>query len=156
MNVAQAPDWIKDMKSKYELDKLASLRITKEGPDFWFQLFNELESTTRSLQSIGSGYSGRTSNTSKPNEVEKRYRVDVALSGRSGGLTYTDLFYRPGDSKIRSQTKESERLAYVFCIWPKGSKIAVRLDNESAPLYAREMAEMIVKDAMSRAPQQVF
>ena len=40
MNVAQAPDWIKDMKSNYELDKLVSLRVTEEGPDFWFQLFN--------------------------------------------------------------------------------------------------------------------
>ena len=65
-------------------------------------------------------------------------------------LTWTDLFYTPGDSVISSHTLEGKATNYTFCILPKSSGIGILQDGEFTPMNVEEMAEALVKQMVSR------
>ena len=60
------------------------------------------------------------------------------------GITDTGLFYRPGDSKIRSLTNEGKSLTYSFWISPKGQFAVIPSDGYS-PKTAAEIADALVQ-----------
>jgi hypothetical protein len=104
------------------------------------------------LPGIGGGFLGRSSKTSKSEEIEQRYRVDVSMRNSPAvyGMTYTDLFYTPGDSSIRSLTLEGEQSSFIFRVFPKGNAIGVVRDDQSLPLSVKEMAQVVIKRAIER------
>jgi hypothetical protein len=153
MNDALKPEWIKLKKSQIELAVAkseaatqraiaTSLRIDAEWPEFLRQLLLELTVNTDALPEIG--VRGRTSNLTSPEGGEVRYRVEVAERGSLPGMTHTDLFYMPSDSRIRCRTMEGDTFDFTFCILPT-NKIAVMPYDEFVPVNAKKMAETIVE-----------
>ena len=147
MNVAQAPDWIKDMKSKVELDKAASLKIRAGGLSFLLQLIRQIENLTRLLSSVGNGFDARFSSFELNGAGE--LTCNIVVSWRRGpseyGMSNAGLFYRPGDSKIRYQSLRRGETSLALCVPQAGREIAVTIEGQSAPLNAGEAAKAIIK-----------
>ncbi len=158
MDESLKPDWIRRRMSETSLSdakseaakqrKIATMLKTKsEGPEFWRQLYLEVGINVNALPDVGAR--GRISSFGNPEGREQRYRIDVAQQGSIPGMTYTDLFYTPGDAAIRSRTLENEVVTFDFCVLPDG-KIAVVPDDEFVPVSAKKMAEMLVERAVNR------
>jgi len=153
------PDWIKRRKSQAALadakteavkqrEKAALLEIQAGSPEFWRQLLVESAANTNSLPDVGAR--GRTSTFGNRRGGEQRCRIEVVQSGRILGMTYTDLFYTPGDCMIRSLTLEGESNNFTFCVLPKNKGIAVLSDDGFTPLGAKELAELLVEQMVDR------
>lgn len=166
MNDANRPDWIKRHESeaicieakreaRTEREKAALKRIEAEGSDFWRQLLFELSHNVhpdviRQLQASGSA-------TPKYDESthEEKCRVDFVKKGPIVGMTYVDLFYERGDTRIRSLTKEGEAVTYTFCVMHGGADLRVMPSDGMKLITAREMAETIVEELYKRASEAV-
>ena len=162
MDDALKPEWIKRRESKVELarartgacterESAASLTIEMEGPDFWRQLLLELDVNTRALRGLGAR--GRASSFDNVHTHEKCCRVEVAQKGSVAGMTYTDLFYKMGDSKFWIRTLDGDVQTYSFCVLPKSRRLAVMSDDEFEPRTAKEIAESIVEQMLERVSE---
>jgi hypothetical protein len=162
MDDALKPEWVKRRESKITLAKAkaaaaterenaASLMIEADGPEFWRQILLEFEVNTKALPAFGAR--GRASTFDNAHTHEKCCRVDVAQKGSIAGMTYTDLFYKPGDSKIWSRTLDGDVVTYTFCVLPKSRKLAVMADDEFEPKTAKEVAESVVEKMLDRVSE---
>jgi hypothetical protein len=157
------PEWAKRRESTVTLakaktaaaterERAASLTIEAEGPEFWRQLFLELEVNIKALPAFG--VRGSMS-AFKSVPGEERLRVEVAQKGSIAGMTYLDLFYRPAVSKIWSRSLEGDTQNYSFCVMPKSHRLAVVTDEELTPKTAKEIAESIVEQMLDRVSEAV-
>src|SRR5271156_2017418 len=123
MNDVLVPGWIKELESKAEAAKrereasahrdiAAALVVNTEGPKFWHQLLRELAINAEALQRIN--IRGSSSEPSDSQGGEQHCRVQLSLLGLFPAQTYTDLFYTPGDSKIRCHTLEGAAFELVL------------------------------------------
>ena len=155
MNDALKPSWVKRRESqailveakreaRTEKEKAALNKIEAEGPEFWRQLLIELSINVHDDAIGGLGASGRITAKFNESAQEETCRVDFVKKGPIVGMTYVDLFYVRGDTKIRSHTKEGEAVTYVFCVVPGRTDLRVMPNDDVRCISAREMAEVIV------------
>jgi hypothetical protein len=162
MNDVLIPEWLKELENEADLDAArrdaaeqraiaAQLALDTDGPEFWHQLLKGLSINSDALEKMKKvGVRGHASTFGNPRGGEQRCRVDIARTGIMPKLTWTDLFYTPGDSAIRCHTLEGEVKNFAFCILPKRKGLGVLQDGEFAPMNAEEMAETIVMQMVSR------
>jgi hypothetical protein len=160
---AQIPDWIKQREmqnalavargdAKMQRANAALMRVKHEGPEFWRHLLVELKANLDALALSSLGVRGRVSSFDNAQTKEQSCRIELAKKGSIPGMTYTDLFYRAKDSKIRSLTLDGESLNYVFCV---SDAVAVMADDEFVPKTAKEVAESLVEAMLNRVCEAV-
>jgi hypothetical protein len=138
------PEWIKEREAQFS--RQTSSRIERDGPSFWNDLIARLRVNVDGLGLLDA----RGSVTSTENATgEWVCRVDLFNNRGVRGITDTGLFYRPGDSKIRSLTNDGESLTYSFWISPKGQFAVIPSDGYS-PKTAAEVADAIVQAMLDR------
>lgn len=164
MNDSIKPNWVKRRASKTivieakreartEREKAALKKFESEGPEFWRQLLLELRVNADALGEIGA--SGKVDSHYDEGTNEEICRVDVVKKGPIIGMTYVAIYYKPGDTKIRSHTKEGEATIYTFCVLPGRDGLRVVSSDGVEPLTARGMAEKIVEELFERASEAV-
>jgi hypothetical protein len=139
------PEWIKRERERRQ--KAAATKVGLGGARFFGELLDELSNNTKALPEIGAY--GKTSNLSVPGEAQLRCRVDVGLKGSPGGITYTDLFYTEGGTKIESRTMEDDICGYGLCQNPSKAIAAVEAEGFEM-MSAAQLAERIVREAIER------
>lgn len=153
MNELVKPNWIKRREIQIAKGETAtqralilSLRVKAEGPEFWRQVLIELASNIDAMSGIG--VRGKVSSFGASEEKQQRCRIDVAQSGSVRGMTYTDLFYTPGETNIECRTLEGDKSGFAFCILAD-QKLGV-VSDEFSLLSAQEMAETLVEQCVKR------
>jgi hypothetical protein len=162
MENALTPEWIRHEESQRAMASAradavtqrttaALLEIEASAPGFWRQLLLELKLNTESLPRIG--VRGQVSTVGSEKCGHAGYRVDVASKCIRPDISYSDVFYSRGDSAIRTLTLEGTARNFTFCVLPKGKGIAVIPDDGFAPISARTMAEMVVRQVVSEVTE---
>lgn len=162
MNDSIKPNWVKRRESQTilievkreavrEQERAALLMIEADGPDFWRQLILELRVNADAIGGLGA--SGKVDSHYDESTHEEMCRIDVVKKGPIIGMTYAGIFYKPGDTKIRSLTKEGEAVTYTFCVLPRCAGLRVMPSDEIEPKTAREMAESIVEKLLDRVSE---
>src|SRR5712692_2540464 len=126
VNDLLTPKWIKEKEAENALNaarheaarqrQLAdSLRIQKDGPDFFQQLLKELAHNTDALPKIG--FQGQTviSPTFNPS-TEFGCRVFVSIPGNFSKQTHTDILYTKADYAIRCSMINGGVFKFVFYV----------------------------------------
>ena len=155
MEDALTPEWIRNRKAQTAVLRttteaaeqskaVTQLRIEAEGPEFYRQVLLEIKLNLDALPDIGAR--GTLSTFGSP-RGEQRCRIDVARAG-SPSVTYTDMAYAAGDSKIRTWTLEGDARVYSLCVGPKG--IRLMADDEFVQKTAREVAESLIEAMVDR------
>ena len=145
METAQIPECIKERTA--QSSRQNSSRIEAEGLGFWADLIARLRVNVDGLGLLHAR--GSVTSFENANTGEWSCRVNVFNELGSRGITYTDLFYRPGGKRIRSLTMEGESLTYSFWISPEGRFGVVPGDGFSLKTES-EVASSIVEAMVDR------
>jgi hypothetical protein len=155
MNPVLIPDWIKDLKASEDLARaeadsaaqqqcIAKLTVRAEGPEFVRQLVKELAFNTDSLAEIGLNGSTIANKCETP-PPEQFWRVEVSFRAAFPRMTYTNLFYAPGDSAIRCHPMKGPVFELPLCVRPMGGGIGVILEGSMTPATAEQAAQFVVQ-----------
>jgi hypothetical protein len=152
MDIAVVQEWIRQDNQK--IDSLsaransdakaweaAELRITTEGPEYWKQLRKDLTITASACSLLGV----EASVADISNEQEEGCQVSVVNQSIFRQQTYTNVFYREGDSVIRCWSlHEDAAFNLVFCLDQRNS-LAVFKTPTGKPMKTEQAAQAIVQ-----------
>jgi hypothetical protein len=166
MNPILIPDWIKDLKASEDLarakadnaaqqQRIAELTVRDEGPEFVRQLVKELAFNTDSLTEIGLNGSTIANKCETP-PPERFWRVEVSFRAAFPRMTYTNLFYAPGDSAIRCHPMEGPAFDLPLCVRPEGGGIGAILESSTTPATAEQAAQFVVQRMVRIIRPKVF
>jgi hypothetical protein len=153
---ALVPKWIKAEESQKPFkrakeDGSALLAIRLGGFKFWREFLKNAAINVECLSRIE--LRGIMSDFESDPAKEQRCRIDVIFPTLRPNATFTDLFYVPGSSLIRTLTLEGDSLNYELCVLPDEQGIGVLAEDEAKPIDAEAMADRVVKAAAHRVRQ---
>jgi hypothetical protein len=141
----EIPQWLEDDsegRKKRDISKIA-----QGGPKFLANVVSRLE---KNIEHLGKAQAqGRLSNLTRPDEQELRYRLDVRVNHGVPSITYTDIFYTPGQLLIRCRPRDGWASDFHLCMLENG-EIGVLTDDEYIQMDAAALGDWIVKNAVER------
>ena len=161
------PAWQQEMVAEIEqaeaeeestkrLTVAAQLVLESSGPEFWHKFVKEAAINTEALvKNKKLGVRGRTSPKGSPGG-EQLCRIEIARTGIFPSLTWMDLFYMPGDSRIRCYTLEGNAFELTFVVRGNGKGVAIQTEDEFYPVAAETLAEMLTKQMVKQVRSAAY
>jgi hypothetical protein len=156
MNSGQLPEWLRrkhailaDVEKEKQTQRLATMTVRAEGETFWRQVCDELklvaDNPPEPLQARCHHAPSATS------RHEDHCRIEIGYSCASPRLSYTDLWYVPGDERIRYKPLGKLLCSLRLCV--VDGKLCVIGDSlpMSAEAVAQFIAEPLIEYAMPAA-----
>jgi hypothetical protein len=153
MNDILVPTWIAEReaanalkKAKQDADAIrqiaASIRVEKEGPEFWEQLLKEFSFNINALARLG--LKGQVIALPAYNPVaESSCRLSVLNPQAFPQQSQADFFYTKRQGTIRCSMMNGGVFTMSLCVFEDGIKAIT--DYGATPLSAKELAEEVVK-----------
>lgn len=146
---ANLPGWLREQHEQAnkaanakQQRALAEMRVRAEGPAFWKALREELELIADNPPAgLWSKFSHSNFATSRH---EDHCRVAVGCASVCPRLAHADLWFRPGDSKIRClRTLDGAEFCLALCV--ANDRICAATSAHPEPMDAEETARYIVQ-----------
>jgi len=145
------PDWLRAAEAEEKAESaarelvaqqltVATLRIQEAAPVFLQDIQRELAISVKALDP--ELRSGAVTTWGSP-EQEQGCRVLVRRNYIIHKETYTDIFYRKGEHRIRCNTVEGKSFLLSFCVY--GEEVCVQANEAPAPMDYRQAAQFILK-----------
>ncbi len=152
MSNGQLPEWLRqkhaifaDVEKEKQAQRLAKMTVKAEGETFWRQVCDELKLVADNPpEPLQVRYHHAPSPTSRH---EDHCRIEIGYSCASPRISYTDLWYVPGEEGIRYKQMLGAESYLRLCLVEE----RICAIGKSGPMSAEDVAEFIAKPLIEYA-----